>query len=271
MYAIDDGTAVIQCTLWTKSQDGSERHVPHVTPSLGDRVRVLGKLRIPRWGGQQLEAILEAETGSLQWELVVDGMELVADANEEVLHWVACARLWKQVYSKPPQSLKRKRKVVPASVIELSRIILDEVRLAKDVDFRQDLTGYERSKLAMASTMFSVREVEELPKVRQFISVTGSGVLASTLKRLMKQGFIYRVDQERYPGKEYALVTHVTTLGPCIVDILQQAKATSKEAHVGVWKSEICREMRKDSRFVYIQESRVERSLKMLLQEGHIF
>ena len=273
MLAIDDGTDIIHCTLWTKTKEGHEKLLPTAPPTLGDLVRVLGKLRIPRWRGQKIDDILMAHDGAnscLRREMIVEHVANVVEENEEVMHWAQVMRLWKEVYEKPAQWSARKRPETPQAVVDLSELVLNEVRIARDVHFGEHLTDYEKSKLAMASTMFSVKELEARPAVRQALSAAGEALLPAVIKRLKRDGYIYEVEAQRYPGKDFALVTHVTTIGPSIVAVLQQAKAWASAAHPGMWKSQICREMRKDPRCAKIPETRVERSLKMLVEEGHL-
>lgn len=95
-YTVDDGTGVVDCVVFTQSQDGTAKvGVPSFR--LGDTVSVRGRLRLPR----DLYAV-----GKPLRELIVVTARRCRDDNEQFVHWADVMLLSRTFYSKPLREVR---------------------------------------------------------------------------------------------------------------------------------------------------------------------
>mmetsp|Transcript_34914 Transcript_34914/g.78893 ORF Transcript_34914/g.78893 Transcript_34914/m.78893 type:complete len:373 (+) Transcript_34914:121-1239(+) len=84
IYALDDGTGLIQATKFLTHEDGKDRQNLTAPYGLGDRVRVRGTLSL--------------YAGNVEVKVVA--MNRLTDPNEETLHWLSAIKL-ARTYSSP--------------------------------------------------------------------------------------------------------------------------------------------------------------------------
>ena len=121
---VDDGTAVISCVQWRKSDDSDQGIF---VPTLGQLVSVFGKISEFREERQLTVSSICPET----------------DPNTEPLFWMEVIKLKREVYSKPF--------VLPPGVTDKPTVSLQEV-------VQSELKKHLESKFAGKS--FTLRELE---------------------------------------------------------------------------------------------------------------
>lgn len=85
IFAVDDGTACIDCIRWVLEEENEENRK---VPELGASVHVCGILRYPRWVTEDAKVR----------EIVVDEFNVVDDPNAECLFWLEAVELGSSIY-----------------------------------------------------------------------------------------------------------------------------------------------------------------------------
>lgn len=89
-FAVDDGTGVVDCMVWRRNMDGTEKVLDVAKLSHGTPVTVVGRLRVPPVGRMARPR-----------EISVARIEQHTDDSQLLVHWLDVAKLTRTVYLKP--------------------------------------------------------------------------------------------------------------------------------------------------------------------------
>mmetsp|Transcript_5886 Transcript_5886/g.6982 ORF Transcript_5886/g.6982 Transcript_5886/m.6982 type:complete len:412 (+) Transcript_5886:213-1448(+) len=309
-YSIDDGSAVIDCTFWTRDLNSNQSEADyyntyndysevssnyktnenhHIQAELGQLVRIVAKLKLRKIWKDEVDLVAYTKNGKVEKnavrttrELIIDSMEITQDPNQEVLHWLQCIQLYKDVYKKDcrirvpklsenDRNLRRnkKKQKIKSGIIE--KMVIDVLRSSRMVTLGKCQTANERAHALASACLFSRQQIRDMSRIQSILqthsedmSKSLNDTLNHVLNNLINEGYLYRASTQS--KDEFGLVTHRTTLEPMIVQIL-----STDDSPDGMWKSELVRKIRMDPRCCCIPEVRIIRSLKKMLDESIIY
>lgn len=278
IFTIDDGTALVDCVLWTNTARGggdSEYRTAAgedaditttYTVQLGTTIRCLGKLE---WPQAKYQSVTKTPSRRL---ILTQPIVIVRQVSEELRHWHMAMDLWTNVYTRSNNTdAVPTTTTMPSITFKFGGELEDEVMQAIRQSNRMPLLNVTVRDYVLDRfpqwfpVCFQSQCVSREERVALCIAAKHGGEensLDGVMRRLCRNGHILVIDPKL---DLFALITHTHFLAPAILKAL--ASTRGEFIHHNV----LLEKLRQDPNLHTVPNQRFDRSLSRLLDDSVIY